>query len=287
MYISQNPDRFQSILHGIIAVNSVLILTATFGNGLIILSVFKTPSLHTPSYILITSMAMGDMLVGLVLHPILIVLTIAILKGNSALFCYSSRGMDFVTQYLGTLSFVMSLLISIDRYLALTLKTRYRQIVSKRRVLLLILLSWASLFVSTMVSQAVIELRQNLLEILGTFGLLALLAISTFYFLSFRCLYKFSLQVELNHNAFDVQKYRKSLKTMMIIFVCLLLSYVPLICMPFLRIYLVEGNHKFGTVFYGYATISLGLNSTVNPLVYIVRFQDIRKACRQTLKLLW
>ena len=50
-------------------INAVMTLTAVFGNSLILAAVWKTPSLRSPSYVLISVLALSDLGVGIFIQP--------------------------------------------------------------------------------------------------------------------------------------------------------------------------------------------------------------------------
>ena len=117
-----------------------LAITAFLGNTLIIASLQKVSSLHPPSKILLGSLACTDLGVGLISHPILI----AYLMSNEQLkICYYF-GILFTT--IGSTFCGVSLLtltaISVDRLLALLLGLRYRQVVTLKRVWVLVATIW-------------------------------------------------------------------------------------------------------------------------------------------------
>ena len=58
-------DLTTKLLMGVIFFNVVLVISATLGNAVIIVTILKSQNLQTPSYILITSLAFTDLLVGM------------------------------------------------------------------------------------------------------------------------------------------------------------------------------------------------------------------------------
>ena len=53
--------------------NAPLILLSIIGNALVLAAILKTPSLRSPSVIFLCSLAVSDLLVGLVVQPVYIV----------------------------------------------------------------------------------------------------------------------------------------------------------------------------------------------------------------------
>jgi len=131
------------------------------------------------------------------------------------------------------------------------------------------------------------ELSQTHREIIsGIIGLIVLLVICTFYIKSFITLHRYTQQVQAqqpnpSQGNFDVVKYRKTLKTMVAILGCLVLCQLPLLCVFMFAKYLSFLNQK---IFSHVTIIVLGLNSSLNPVIYLIRFTDIRQACRHMLR---
>lgn len=51
-------------------INVLLSATALFGNAVILITIWKTSSLHSASYMLLSSLAVSDLFVGLVVQPL-------------------------------------------------------------------------------------------------------------------------------------------------------------------------------------------------------------------------
>ena len=111
-------------------VNLLSSISATLSNVLVILSILKTPSLHTPSNVLLFSLAVSDLGVGLVVQPLL--LSYLCNKSSKTLFMAEVFSANIVS---GASVFTMTA-IAVDRYLALVLHLRYRAIVTVRRTVL-------------------------------------------------------------------------------------------------------------------------------------------------------
>ena len=117
-----------------IFLNAILAVTATLENGVIIVAILKSQNLQTPSYLLITCLAFTDLLVGLMLHPLQVVGGTFLMQGNIHGLCAITPLYVFLVNYLGSVSLTIITSISIDRYLALTLRHRYAIMVTKKRV---------------------------------------------------------------------------------------------------------------------------------------------------------
>ena len=219
-----------------IVLNVVLMITASLGNGLIIVAILRSQNLQTPSYLLITSLAFTDLLVGLVYHPLQIASNTYNLQGDVQGVCGMAKVYVFFSTYLAFASLLMVTCISIDRYLALTLRHRYNIIVTKKRVRSVIIFVWIlTLFIAF--PQTIDDrVYNNSYAIDCSLVSVLLSVISFFYIKSFRALHLYTVQVQaqqpnpLAAGNFDVFRYKKTLKTMVIVLACLLLCCVPLVC---------------------------------------------------------
>lgn len=263
-----------------VVLNGILALTATLGNGLILVAILRSKNIQTPSYLLITSLAFTDLLVGLVYHPFQILLNVFFLQNEVHGICTIFKTFNFISILLGLLSFIMATCISIDRYLALRLRHRYRVVVTKKKVSLLILLAW-----SLGIGLAFYSTQTNLFLCYGTviFSILVVFLLLTcfFYFKALRTLQLYSLKVHTENppnSGFDVLKYKKLLKTMFLIFGCQLFCFLPILCSHITRLN-VELSRETLLVYFA-AHVILGLNSSVNPVIYLIRFKEIRQACK-------
>ena len=75
------------------ALNATLMLISIFGNSLVLAGVIRTPSIHSPSMNFLCSLAVSDLLVGLLVQPLYIANTLTdihvlkLLTGMMAFFC--------------------------------------------------------------------------------------------------------------------------------------------------------------------------------------------------------
>lgn len=286
-FIARDIEFFACPLLVNIFLNAVLTALSVLGNGLIIVAIAKSKNLQTPSYLLLTSLAFTDLLVGVLYHPILISLSAFYLKGNSDEVCNISAIFDIVSLLLTFLSLVMSFYISIDRYLAIMMFQRYKNVVSKKRVAILITVTW-TIAVTTAIGATVIkELALYWRPLSALMGLLVLLLTCVFYTKSFLSLRRYTAQVsaelqQYSHSTFNVTKYRRTLKTMIIALCCFLICFLPILFTFVFMRYI--GTRRDTLVLIMLSFVIYTLSSSINPIIYVIRFKDIRKSCQKTLK---
>ena len=290
---------------------SVAALVTTVLNSLILISIWKTPSLHKPSYILIGSLALSDVLVGAIGEPLMIMDNVTDLQGWSVdNFCLVSTLAKIVNYALGGISLFTLMLISVDRLLAVKLRNRYQSVVTKKRALLILVACWITMSAVSAVSFAFFEVSSQILSALllfvGITAVILVVTITVCYSMAFYTLRKITSSSvspsvqnaeavphpsSTNPNI-DVPKYRRSLITMFLVFLLIVIFYMPLVSVS-LTFFMVfsSKNVSSQTLSYDIFLICVDtgelfslLNSAVNPLLYLWRIRDIREAVNTTVK---
>lgn len=120
----------------------VLTIPTMLLNSLIIWVIFKTKSLYTPSYILLCSLALTDFGAALVSFPLNAYWKILELTGKTRDICTTfDIGFTFAFAFFSASELTVTAL-SVDRYLAIRLKSFYRAKVTNRRVVKAVAVIW-------------------------------------------------------------------------------------------------------------------------------------------------
>lgn len=118
--------------------------------------------------------------------------------------------------------------------------------------------------------------------IAGVLGAVLLFLTCGFFVRSFVTLHRYTSPVNaLSSSSFNVTKYKKSLKTMVIFLIWLLLCYIPLITAPYIGFN--NENSKTSLIFYQVAMVVFQVHSCISPLIYIVRLADLRQTCKEAI----
>ena len=104
--------------------NALLIPICIAGNVLVLAAVWRNPSLHTPSTILLCSLAVSDLFVGFLALPVYIAFALRSLSRVSS-YLRLSQARIFLNIQLCGVSLETMTAISVDRYLALRYHMRY------------------------------------------------------------------------------------------------------------------------------------------------------------------
>ena len=115
---------------------SVLSVTSSLGNTLILIALHKVTSIYPPTKLLFRCMAVTDLLVGLISQPLYVTFLFRFFTAwNVNTTATMIRRADvFFFALLPAVSLLTSAAISVDRLLDLLLGLRYRHTVTLRRV---------------------------------------------------------------------------------------------------------------------------------------------------------
>ena len=133
------------VLTSLLAFNIILSFTASLGNVLILLTIYKVSSLHPVTKLLFACLATTDLCVGLFSQPLFvanIILNIDLANTDLDIFYHLSEAIYLSSYVLCGVSLLISAAISVDRLLVLLLRLRYREVVTQKRAQVVILLCW-------------------------------------------------------------------------------------------------------------------------------------------------
>ena len=267
------------------ALNIPLSITAFLGNVLIIVALQKVSSLHPPSKHLFGCLASTDICVGLITQSLFV--TSLMSTEHSTLCFYSQRLIGIGSIFCGVSLSTMTA-ISVDRVLALLLGMRYRQVVTLRRVRILIVAFW-------LVSVCII-LIPGIPLVVPLVILISCIIISTLCYLKiYLKLRHHQAQVQEHVNQgqpnvggspLNVTRYRKTVSSALWLQMALLACYLPLGIVAILSF--VAGLSSPFLDFIGDVTSSLLLlNSSLNPFLYCWKVREVRQAVKDTIRHFW
>ena len=269
------------------ASNILLAITSTLGNTLILIALSKESCLHPPSKILLRSLALADFLVGILVEPLFVTSLMTVEYENFNL-CHYVYRIGFFT---GLLLFFVSLFtltaISVDRLLALLLGIRYRQVVTFKRVLLVVICFW-TLGVGLAFWG---NFNPNILPYYGSIALTSCLVISTCrYSTIYQKLLRHQIQVQehvhqgqSNGQApVNIARYRKTVSSALWVQVTVVACYLS---MGILLVTMaVKGVNLSLLVVLKFTTILALLHSNLNPILYCWKMREVRRAVIDIIK---
>ena len=286
---SANVDLIQDAEHTIssyiaLAPNVILSITALLGNVLILLALRRVLLLHAPSKILFRCLAISDLCVGVFSQPLFIIHVLSVINKRWEL-CFISERLAYITSaaLCGVSVFTLTA-VSVDRLLALKLKTRYRELVTVKRVRLVVIFVW---LVSS--GNALLYLWDPIIYLIGCCVVIAIaVLIATF---SYSTIYlklrhqKLQVQGHLNPGRqlagrFNMNKYRNTVYNALWVHLTLVACNVPFVIVTTAKT--IHGISPSLFVAEAFAATLVYLNSSLNPILYCWRIKEVREAVKET-----
>ena len=269
-------------------IHILLSLTATLGNSLILVALSKESSLHPPSKVLYRCLATTDLLVGLVVHPLAVIHFMSYIHEDWGR-CRWTYHAALISGYaLCSVSLLTMTAISVDRLLALLLGLRYRQIVTVKRIHVILTTFW--------IATGVVALCQSLnYHIIFWYGFLVTVSCLMISFASytkiFRALRLHQTQIQDHDqqhpsqpNPLNIARYRKAvynaLWVQLALFVCYLPYCILVILITFSKIPLIHSSVSVAALTVAFVSF----NSTFNPFIYCWKISEVRQAVKKTLR---
>ena len=257
-----------------------LSITAFLGNTLILAALHKESSLHSPSKLLLRSLAITDLCVGIIAEPLAANHWISAVNERWNI-CRFAGAASFIAGYfLCSVSLFTLTAISVDRLLALLLGLRYRQLVTLRRTFVTVIVFWVvSIFCSPTL------LWNSLIFLWYGYIVIPLCLVTSIYSYTkiFLTLCHHQTQIEDDVQGQQSQtsqvRYRKAVTSALWLQLTLVACYLPFsILWP-----LSLGRLSSDVYLAIRLTVTLVyLNSSINPILYCWKFREVRQAVKET-----
>ena len=276
-----------------IALNAFSSITACIGNVLILVALYKVTSISPLTKILFVSLAVTDLLTGLILQPLLVVhaiITSVIISTNLS---YFSEQVNSVLGFiLTTLSILTSTAISVDRLLALVLGLVYRNVVTLRRVRVIVICIW--LLSCMLGGWRCTTVAANLAKLvfLVVVGLCFITSIAS-YIKIYSLLYRHRRQVhghfkraqqQSNRTAqLNEARFKKTVSSIAWIQFTLILLFIPCIVVAILWINKIIPSGIPGAILFRVSFSVFYLNSSLNPILYVWKIREVKKIVKADL----
>ena len=125
------------------ALNVPLAIVAIFGNILVFSAVRHSPSLRLPSKLLLCSLVLTDLGTGLVVQPLCATFLVTKMNESLGISCFFLKSGNVTGHTLGCVSLLTMTAISLDRYIALFFHLKYHEMVTTRRVCVVLAIIWS------------------------------------------------------------------------------------------------------------------------------------------------
>lgn len=273
------------------AVNTFLSITAFLGNSLILVALHKENSLHPPSKLLYRNLAITDVCVGIIAQPLLVIWCMLVINERWDSCVYALYGALTMGFTLCAVSLLTMTAVSVDRLLALLLGLRYRYVVTSRRTCLTIVVFWVlSLFGAFMHFQNYVITYWYSYIIIA----LCLTVSSASHVKIFLTLRQHQIQVQERVHLerasqaipLNIARYKKAVSSALWVQTALVICYLPHGVVDALKTQSALSTSDFSVARRCTLTL-LYFNSTLNPILYCWKINEVRQAVKETIRNCW
>lgn len=270
--------------------NAIFSVTATVANLLVLVAIRRTPSLHSPSNTLLFGLALSDLGVGLICHPLFFAQILGKVIRNESVFCEAGIAVEITANALCIISLLTVTAVSFDRYFALRLHLRYKELITIKRVIIALGIIWLiGSFIGTLWLYKADMVKINVMAtivvclVTATFCYVQIYRVFKRHFhtdVTLKC----ALEQENTHKqAASMASFRSHALSTFWVYCLIIVCYLPYFCV--VAVITLTGLSSTKRFAYEITAILVFINSSLNPLVYCWRLRDIRNAVRKTAKM--
>ena len=264
-----------------IVVNIFLAITASLGNTVILAALSKASSVHPPSKMLLRSLALTDLCVGLFSEPLVVVIFMT--REYEILdLCGLLATIGYVTSLaLFSVSLFTVTAINVDRLLALLLGLKYRQVVTFKRVVMIVICFWICSIGFSVVYFWNYDFTSYYAFVINGLCLIG----SSYCFINiYQKLRNQQAQIqEHDHQGqpnreepLNIARYKKTVCCAVWVQLTVVICYLPLAISTAL-LAVTEWTSSLFLAF-SFSVTLVYLNSTLNPILYCWKMREVRRA---------
>ena len=262
--------------------NILLSITASLGNILILIALPKVTSLRPPTKQLFRCLAVTDLCVGLVSHPLHVAFIILKMKLNVGYFIGGVN--SALSVLLCGVSVLTSTVVSVDRLVALSLGLRYRQVVTLTRIRIFILCSWIC---GALLGSMHLWIHSGVVWDIACFIILLCLVTSIFSYTKIHLKlrqHQFQVQAYLGQQnrvgvPLDITRYKKTVSSTFWLQLALIVCYAP-----FCIVSAISNNAKGYHMAWLVSSTLVYLNSSMNPILYCWKMREVNRTVKDTVR---
>lgn len=272
---------FEIFIKVIVGINGLSAVLSAILNSLFILTIAKTPELRKASNYILLGLVCSDFGVAILSQPAYCIMKYAEFTSNTSLFCSSGYVFTLSAWSFATISFATLTTITADRYLAITLHLRYREVVTTTRCCLLLLSIW---IFCGIVGPVVRLFGQTTFALcILCFIFVTLLCLNAFFLVKISLeIRRHSRQIKRDLPSTEIYKQmcqgRKSLSSMYYIILAFLVCYVPYSGSLIFLIFTQSSFTNFLRCVFTVTETLVMLNGVLNPIIYCSKSGEIREA---------
>ena len=284
------PEDLNALYKIMCVLNGLLSLTAFVGNVVIIFALKKASSIPSSVRILLQCLALTDLTMGVLGHPLYIAVILEVLQNYSCENIHEILLAFFMlSASLVGASFITVTFIGVDRFLAISLHLRYNELVTPKRVVTAVAASW--IFSITAMFMCVFWFFKVGEICVLIFGYGSTLLLSVIYVKLFSVARQHAasincqaqVTINLSHFTYMVRNRNLAMKTFYV-FIVFLLCYCPYL---FALTVLLASSEPSVAAIQGavqLTTVLVMLNSSLNPVVYGWKMKQVREIIKNDLK---
>ena len=278
---ANSKSGFETVVIANCILNAPLMLLSIIGNALVLVAILKTPSIRSPSVIFLCSLAVSDLLVGLVAQPVYIAAGIA----RTVRYFQAADTVGFAGC---GVSLATMTAITVDRFLALHYHLQYPNLMTTSRAIYTIITIW---FIITLFSFSILWSRSIQYFLAAFCNTICLLVCLVCFIKIHRIVRRHQLQIHVQQQAVEnsidtnnhhIRQSTKSAKSIFIYFLVMILCYTP----SFFVHIISAINISNSIILWTFPITAAFMNSSINPFLYCWRIPELRTAVFKTARLL-
>ena len=270
-------------LYTFLGISSVVLAVFTVvGNLLVLDAMRKCQTLHPPTKALLINLAFSDLGVGIVVYPLFAAHWFAVVFNNIRVFCAVLDPYVIAAYSMGSVSLYTMTAISLDKYYAFTLRLRYHQIVTFKRVVVVMGGCWIVGFIMPFLWL----LSETGTRILGAVLIFCCVVITSICYIKVivgirrhqrQIRERKASSASQQHGGYllRIGQYKRSLNTMILLFWLQIACYLPFFIAAAATMGIGANSNKIMALNFTKALIYF--KSLLNPLVYCLRMREIRR----------
>ena len=261
--------------------NNFITHTSIMLNIVTIYAIHKTSAIAKTLKTLLLSLACSDVAVGLFSQPIYTFFLVKWLHLEH-INCNTYQVLNIPVYFFLAASFLGVVAVGVDRFLAVHLHLRYQELVTHRRVVVVVIGKWlCSAFFSLITLWGLTGAQEIIESVLAAFGFIVTFVVYIKIYLTVRRHKNqiHSMQVQEVAHSDEIKNFIVLLKSTVGIFyvyLVFLICYLPyFIYMAVIRMY---GSSTALKQFFLYSLTLMYLNSSLNPVIYCWKMRHVRQA---------
>ncbi|XP_031563926.1 adenosine receptor A2b-like [Actinia tenebrosa] len=291
-----NEDFFPVLNKFFIAINVVLSPITTCMNALILISIWKTVSLHSPSHTLLANLALSDLGIGLFVLPSFIVSKSFQISKNLDAVCFVGSLAESLFFVIAGVSFFTLTCIAVNQFLVLYFHLRYNSLINMKETKITLAFVWI-----LNIGLGVLRFKGHSINMFCSVAIVVvatcLLVTSVCYLKILKIIARHRKQINLAlkityqmQDTLSFPKYKRSVNTMLLIWLLYLVCYTPLLCLLLYVGATAERKSSKNIPIVGTCIVTMTMaGSCLNPVVYCLRIAELRctviKTAREILRL--